>query len=71
LERYAGIACRRGGEWDVRIQALVPPAPPAGQITPANGDANAAMDAVIGAWSSGDAIVGEDEAAIIGKGWRK
>jgi hypothetical protein len=29
------------------------------------------MDAVIGAWSSGDAIVGEDEAAIIGKGWRK
>jgi putative transcriptional regulator len=69
-EHYAGIACRKGEEWGIKIQGLVPPAASASQRTiPANG-ANAAMDALVGAWSAGDPIVGEDEAGIMKKGWR-
>jgi putative transcriptional regulator len=69
-EHYAGIACRRGEEWGIKIQGLVPPAASASQRTvPANG-ANAAMDALVGAWSAGDPIVGDDEAGIMNKGWR-
>jgi putative transcriptional regulator len=69
-EHYAGIACRKGEEWGIKIQGLVPPAASASQQTiPANG-ANAAMDALVGAWSAGDPIVGEDEAGIMKKGWR-
>jgi putative transcriptional regulator len=67
---YSGIACRTGAEWAVKIQALLPLSRPAsGQIVPAG--ANAAMDAVIGAWISGNPLVGQDEAVLMSRSWKK
>ena len=69
---YSGIACRIGGDWTVRMQALLPPPASASNHTvPAGAGPNAAMDAVIGAWISGNPLVGGDEAAAISKGWQK
>jgi putative transcriptional regulator len=69
---YSGIACRTGGEWAVKIHALVPPQPRASEQTvPAGGGAEAAIDAVIGSLISGNPLVREDEARLMGKGWRK
>ncbi len=69
---YSGIACRTGGDWTVRIQALLPPSASGSEHTvSADGGTNAAMDAVIGAWISGNPLVGDDEAAAMSKGWQK
>ena len=69
---YSGIACRTGKEWAVRIQAHLPPASSAVERTiPADSGASAAMDAVIGAWISGNPLVGEEEAVLMRKGWQK
>jgi putative transcriptional regulator len=71
-ESYSGVACRRGVEWDVRIQALLPPASKAaGRTSPADSGAGAAMDAVVGAWIAGNPVVGDEEAALMRKDWRK
>jgi len=71
-ESYSGVACRRGAEWDVRIQALLPPASEAAERTsPADSGAGAAMDAVVGSWIAGNPVVGDEEAALMRKGWRK
>ncbi len=71
-EQYSGIACRRGDEWAVKIQARIPSAFDASDATvPADAGANAAMDSVIGAWISGDPLVGADEAALRSKDWTK
>ncbi len=71
-EHYSGIACRRGDEWAVKIQALLPWASAASDATvPADAGANAPMDSVIGAWISGDPLVGADEAALMSKDWKK
>ena len=70
-ERYTGIACRTGDDWAVRIQALVPPSAAAtDQTIPASGG-NVAMDAAIGALVDGDPVVGEQEAAIMARHWKK
>lgn len=70
--RYSGIACRTGGDWIVRMQALLPPSASAAEHTvPADAGADAAMDAVIGAWISGNPLAVADEAAAMSKGWRK
>jgi putative transcriptional regulator len=70
LGLHSGIACRTGAEWAVRIQALLPLSrSTSGQTVPAG--ANAAMDAVIGAWISGNPLVGKDEAVLMSRGWRK
>lgn len=69
---YSGIACRIGGDWTVRMQALLPPHASASNHTvPADVGPDAAMDAVIGAWISGNPLGGDDEAAAISKGWQK
>jgi hypothetical protein len=71
-ENYSGVACRRGGEWAVRIQALLPPASKAAERTsPADSGAGTAMDAVVGAWIAGNPVVGDEEAALMRKSWRK
>jgi hypothetical protein len=71
-ETYSGVACRDRGDWVVKIHALVPPGSSAATKTvPADGEASAVMDAVIGTWMAGNPIVGSEEAAIIGRGWRK
>ncbi len=70
--RYSGVTCRMGEEWVVKVQALVPPSPSAAdQTIPAGAGADAAMDAVVRALIAGDPVVGEDEAAIMNKGWKK
>ena len=69
---HSGIACRTGGDWIVRMQALLPPSASAAEHTvPADASADAAMNAVIGAWISGNPLVAGDEAAVMSKGWRK
>lgn len=69
---YSGIACRTGGDWTVRMQALFPLSRSGPErIVPAGADANAAMDAVIAASISGNPLVGADEAAVMSKGWQK
>ena len=69
---YSGIACRTGGDWTVRMQAVLPPTASGSEHTvPADAGANAAMDAVIRAWISGNPLVGDDEAAAMSKGWQK
>jgi putative transcriptional regulator len=69
---FSGIACRTGGDWTVRLQALLPPSASGSEQTiPADAGANAAIDAVIGAWISGNPLVGNDEAAVMSKGWQK
>ena len=71
-ERYAGVACRSGGQWTVRIQALLPPARSASeQIIPAGGNADAAIDTAVGALIEGDPLAVTDEAALINRGWTK
>jgi putative transcriptional regulator len=70
--RYSGVACRMGEEWVVKVQALVPPSPSATNRTiPAGAGGDVAMDAVVRALIAGDPVVGEDEAAIMNKGWKK
>jgi len=71
-ERFAGIACRADGRWAVTMQALLPPSSAASARTvPAGAGNNSAVDAAIGAMIEGDAVVGDEEAAIIRGGWRK
>ncbi len=71
-EYYSGIACLNGDDWLVKIHALVPSGSSAVDKTvPADGEASSAMDAVIGTWMAGNPIVGSEETAIIGRGWRK
>jgi hypothetical protein len=71
-ERYAGVACRSGGQWAVRIQALLPPARSASEQTiPAGGNADAAIDTAIGALIEGDPLAVADEAVLINRGWTK
>jgi putative transcriptional regulator len=71
-ERYAGLACRSGGQWTIRIQALLPPARSASEQTiPAGGNADAAIDTAIGALIEGDPLAVADEAAVINRGWKK
>lgn len=67
-QTYSGIACHGNGGWAVRAHALIPRETSDGSTVPANG-AGGAMEAVVGAWISGDAIVGRDETAIINRGW--
>jgi anti-sigma factor RsiW len=70
-ERFSGVACRAAGQWSVAMHALLPPAYSAAEQTiPAGPSANGAMDAVIGTMIDGNPVVGEQEAAIIGKGWQ-
>lgn len=69
-ERYAGVACRTGDQWSVRIQAMIPPSDVSpGQFVPA-GINNAAMDAVIRSLIDEGPLSPADEAAAI-KGWKK
>jgi anti-sigma factor RsiW len=68
-ERFSGVACRAAGQWSVAMHALLPPAYSAAEQTIPAG-ANGAMDAVIGTMIDGNPVVGEQEAAIIGKGWQ-
>ena len=71
-ERFAGIACRADGRWSVTMQTLLPPSSAASARTvPAGAGNNSAVDAAIGAMIEGDAVVGDEEAAIIRGGWRK
>ena len=71
-ESYSGVACRTGAEWAVRIQALLPPASKAAERTsPADSGTGTAMDTVVGAWIAGNPVVGDEEAALMRKGWRK
>jgi putative transcriptional regulator len=67
-QMYSGIACHTNGGWAVRAHALIPMEASDSSTAPANG-AGGAMEAVVGAWISGDAIVGRDEKAVIGRGW--
>ena len=70
-ERYAGVACRNGSRWMIRIQAMMPPSTVSpNQLVPA-GVNNAAMESVVSAIIDGDPLSAADEAAIIGKGWKK
>jgi len=70
-ERMGGVACRiPSGDWSVALQSVLPP--PAANVTvPASADRTAALSAVVSALIQGDPIVGEAEAAIMRKGWRK
>lgn len=69
---YSGIACFMGADWVVRMHALLPPSVSRAERTvPADAGASAAMDAVIGAWISGNPLVGRAEAEVMSKGWKK
>jgi anti-sigma factor ChrR (cupin superfamily) len=71
-EHYSGIGCRAGEDWIVRMQALLPPAASGAEHTiPADAGPDGAMDAVIGAWISGNPLGGADEAAVMRKAWQK
>jgi hypothetical protein len=70
-ERHAGVACRVGSQWRVAMQALMPPSASAGRTTPAGAGSQNATDAAVSALIDGDPIVGEEEIAIMRKGWRK
>lgn len=71
-ERYAGVACRAGGQWAVELQAAVKPSHLAPDRTaPAGGGENPAVEAAVIAMIDGDALGREDEDAIIQTGWRK
>ena len=71
-ERYTGVACRSGGQWSVKIQALLPPARSASEQTiPAGGNADAAIDTATGALIEGDPLAVADEADLINRGWKK
>lgn len=70
-ERYAGLACRSGGQWTIRIQALLPPARSASEQTiPAGATGDAAIDTAIGALIEGDPLAVTDEAALISRSWK-
>lgn len=69
-ERYAGVACRTGDQWSVRIQAMLPPSDVSpGQFVPA-GINNAAMDAVVRSLIDEGPLSPADEVAVI-KDWTK
>lgn len=69
-ERYIAVACRADGVWTVQFQALSPPLAASGYVlTPASGR-NSAIDAAVNALMDGDRLGGEDESALIRKGWR-
>jgi hypothetical protein len=69
-ERHVGVACRDDGRWLVLLQAITPPAPSGGgQIVPATGGANVAVDAAVGALMQGDPVTAEEEAALLRSGW--
>jgi hypothetical protein len=66
---HAGVACRTGNRWSVKMQALMPgSASAAEQTIPAGADTE--MDAVVDAMIDGDPLASGEEAALIGKGWK-
>jgi putative transcriptional regulator len=70
--RYAGVACRLGQEWIVKIQALMPPSRNASeQMIPAGGNADGAIDTVVASLIQGDPLVGTDEDTLLKQGWVK
>jgi putative transcriptional regulator len=70
--RYAGVACRVGQQWIVKIQALVPPSRNASeQMIPAGGNADGAIDTVVASLIQGDPLVGPDEDTLLKQGWAK
>jgi hypothetical protein len=70
-ERYAGVACRMGDQWSVRMQAMFPPSDESsGQLTPA-GVNNPAMNAVVRELIDDGPLSATEEAAVIGKGWKE
>ncbi len=69
--RYAGLACRIGGQWTVKMQALVPSSPSASEQTIPAGSRDFGMDAVIGAVMDGDPLGLEAEVRLLNKGWEK
>jgi hypothetical protein len=70
-EHYGGIACHLDGEWKIKLHAILPPRfTQSGKVSPA-GNEDRALDAAVMAIMDGDALGREDEAALIGKGWKK
>jgi hypothetical protein len=70
-EHYGGIACHSDGEWKIKLHAILSPrSTQSGKVSPA-GNENKALDAAVMAIIDGDALGREDEAAVIGKGWKK
>lgn len=68
---YTGVACRSGGDWVVKIQAMTAPSRPENdRIVPANGGDRLAMDAAIGALVFGAPLTGEEEAAVLNNDWK-
>ena len=70
-ERYAGVACRMGGQWSVRIQAMIPPSSVSPNQSVPAGVRSSTMEAVVSAIIDGDPLSAPDEAAVIAEGWKK
>ena len=70
-EHYSGVACRAGGQWVVRFQAMTAQhTSGSGRIAPAGGGGRLAMDAAIGALVFGAPLTRDEEATVINGRWK-
>jgi anti-sigma factor RsiW len=69
-EGYAGIACRKDGQWRIAMQAAMMPQPNSGGIAPAGtSKAHQAVEAAVLAMINGNSLGKDEEAAALGAGW--
>jgi anti-sigma factor RsiW len=69
-EGYAGIACRKNGQWRIAMQAAMMPQPNSGGIAPAGSSkAHQAVEAAVLAMIKGNSLGKDEEAAALRAGW--
>lgn len=67
---YIGVACRKGGEWIINLQAMTAPSKShTNRIVPTSGNNKLAMDAAISALVFGAPLTDEEETVVIHKRW--
>jgi len=69
-ERYPGVACRTGGQWSIRIQAMIPSSEASPGRFVLAGTNNQAMDAVVRSLLD-EGPLSPDEEAVLIKDWKK
>lgn len=67
---HAGLACTTPGGWAIVASLTIDPAPQAGGFVPAAGAEVEPLTRWLDAAGAGAALSPEDEAALIGAGWR-
>lgn len=69
-EGYAGIACRKDGQWRIAMQVSMMPRPNSGGMAPAGASkAHQAVEAAVLAMINGNSLGKDEEAAALRTGW--